>query len=246
MSANGVRLYLSSVFLVVWTTFLYLPTATIDRLSVEDGPIETASALCWIIASGLMGTLFFRTRIVWYLLLALIFFLCFGEEISWGQRIVGFSSPDYFAEHNLQGEFNIHNLDLFDRRGTLRPGPWQNFFSLGRMFSLFWFSYFCALPRIVGISSLASSLTVWARLPVIPPFFGPFLVGNYAVFKYYEILHPKLCNALGCVDRASASNLLGETREFYEAMAILLITIWEFYEQRRCRELSVSTIPSHD
>jgi len=32
------------------------------------------------------------------------------EEISWGQRILGLDSPDLFAENNLQGELNLHNL----------------------------------------------------------------------------------------------------------------------------------------
>ncbi|MCH8148930.1 MAG: tetratricopeptide repeat protein [Planctomycetes bacterium] len=32
------------------------------------------------------------------------------EEISWGQRLAGFSSPEFFRENNLQGETNIHNF----------------------------------------------------------------------------------------------------------------------------------------
>ena len=33
-----------------------------------------------------------------------------GEEISWGQRIFGYPTPDWIAERNLQEEFNLHNL----------------------------------------------------------------------------------------------------------------------------------------
>ena len=32
------------------------------------------------------------------------------EEISWGQRIFGWESPDYFKSKNLQGETNLHNI----------------------------------------------------------------------------------------------------------------------------------------
>ncbi len=32
------------------------------------------------------------------------------EEISWGQRIIGFESAEFFKEHNQQGETNLHNL----------------------------------------------------------------------------------------------------------------------------------------
>lgn len=33
------------------------------------------------------------------------------EEISWGQRLIGFSTPAEISEHNLQNETTIHNLD---------------------------------------------------------------------------------------------------------------------------------------
>lgn len=32
------------------------------------------------------------------------------EEISWGQRILGFESGDFFTAHNAQKETNLHNL----------------------------------------------------------------------------------------------------------------------------------------
>ena len=41
---------------------------------------------------------------------ALIFFFAAAEEISWGQRIFGIESSDFFIKHNSQNETNIHNL----------------------------------------------------------------------------------------------------------------------------------------
>jgi len=38
---------------------------------------------------------------------------CFGvamEEISWGQRLLGYRPHPYFLEHNFQQEFNLHNV----------------------------------------------------------------------------------------------------------------------------------------
>lgn len=32
------------------------------------------------------------------------------EEISWGQRIIGFQTPAFIAAHNSQMEFNFHNI----------------------------------------------------------------------------------------------------------------------------------------
>ncbi|MCP4203713.1 MAG: hypothetical protein GY769_17485 [bacterium] len=32
------------------------------------------------------------------------------EEISWGQRVLGYRPPEYFLEQNFQQEFNVHNV----------------------------------------------------------------------------------------------------------------------------------------
>lgn len=42
--------------------------------------------------------------------LALACFYVLGEEISWGQRLIGFDTPLFFREHNLQQETNLHNF----------------------------------------------------------------------------------------------------------------------------------------
>ena len=43
------------------------------------------------------------------------FLFLFGamEEISWGQRVLGIESPEWFLKHNKQGEINLHNLLIF-------------------------------------------------------------------------------------------------------------------------------------
>ena len=48
-------------------------------------------------------------------LLALLFLFGAGEEASWGQRLFGMESSEFFREHNTQGETNLHNLVV---RGT--------------------------------------------------------------------------------------------------------------------------------
>jgi uncharacterized membrane protein YraQ (UPF0718 family) len=41
-----------------------------------------------------------------------LLFVAAGEEISWGQRALGIQTPEYFKEHNLQAETNLHNLKI--------------------------------------------------------------------------------------------------------------------------------------
>ena len=45
-----------------------------------------------------------------FMLLALASFYTFMEEISWGQRLFGFDTPEYFAKNSYQDEANLHNL----------------------------------------------------------------------------------------------------------------------------------------
>jgi hypothetical protein len=44
------------------------------------------------------------------LLVALFCFAAAGEEVSWGQRIIGYTPPNAFLQYNSQQEVNIHNL----------------------------------------------------------------------------------------------------------------------------------------
>jgi tetratricopeptide (TPR) repeat protein len=44
---------------------------------------------------------------------SLLAFACLyvaGEEISWGQRLFDIPTPEFFDQHNLQGETNLHNF----------------------------------------------------------------------------------------------------------------------------------------
>lgn len=47
---------------------------------------------------------------LFFAFLALACFYVIGEEISWGQRLLSFTSPDFFQRHNLQQEINLHNF----------------------------------------------------------------------------------------------------------------------------------------
>jgi hypothetical protein len=44
------------------------------------------------------------------MLAAIASFLCAGEELSWGQHLIGYATPLKVAAVNIQGEVNLHNL----------------------------------------------------------------------------------------------------------------------------------------
>ncbi len=88
-----------------------------ERFANEDGFVENLTALALLSIALLSGYRLMqqwnRRRWPWLLgtaFFTLLFFFGAGEEISWGQRIFGWESGEYFIERNAQGETNIHNL----------------------------------------------------------------------------------------------------------------------------------------
>ncbi len=86
----------------------------------EDEYVEWASfwafmlaAVAAVVASRKPGS----GRFPWFLYgIALFCFVVAMEEISWGQRVLGYRPPVYFLEHNFQQEFNFHNVIDTDYR----------------------------------------------------------------------------------------------------------------------------------
>ena len=85
--------------------------------AVEDGPVEWGTSLVYFLASLVALSIAIKfckdkstTYGVLYLVLAVGLFLISMEEISWGQRIFSIQTPEYFKEHNDQGELTVHNL----------------------------------------------------------------------------------------------------------------------------------------
>ena len=101
---------------------------TFHALCREDYWVENLTAV-WFLLAGLLlfGTAwkersFFRRCV--YILGGMAMVFAAGEEISWGQRIFGFATPDFLMGLNKEKEFNAHNIsyETFDsiyRDGTL-------------------------------------------------------------------------------------------------------------------------------
>jgi len=88
---------------------------------VEDGPIEWLTVVALILA---LGVCCFRLKVLigtrpplFLSMLGLLALFCLfgaGEEISWGQRIFNFDSPEIFKKYNSQQELGLHNLKFGD------------------------------------------------------------------------------------------------------------------------------------
>ena len=90
----------------------------------EDGPIETATFLCFATASGLAFVAASRLRPArpWQLAalgLGLVLLVAAGEEISWGQRLFDLDTPTVLIDGNRQNELNLHNVDGLQQKAVL-------------------------------------------------------------------------------------------------------------------------------
>ena len=87
------------------------------RMIREDSLVEYLTSAIYLISSIIATRIsisFFKQNSIFfgisYAILACGMFFIFGEEISWGQRILKMSSPQFFLEHSSQNEINLHNL----------------------------------------------------------------------------------------------------------------------------------------
>lgn len=83
----------------------------------EGGLFEYGTVFAFFIATGigiLIARYFFQKRQFFlggaYCFYSFCFFVVGGEEVSWGQRLFGWQLPEFFEEHNVQGELTLHNL----------------------------------------------------------------------------------------------------------------------------------------
>jgi hypothetical protein len=172
-------------------------------LCKEDGPIESIGAIFFLTASLLFLAayifssgagndlkLFHATRNIFYLFLGILFLICFGEEISWGQRLLNWETPRLFSEINAQGEINIHNLWLFHER---KPDGTQKStlalaLNMWKLFCVFWLSFCVVVPIIDKISSKAGIFLKRIGLPVAPLWIGALFLTMVFFFTLPTIL----------------------------------------------------------
>ena len=107
-----------------------------------------------------------KVRRLSLLLLAIAFLVGFGEEISWGQRLLGIDTPSEIKDSSSQEELNFHNLKFF--AGGLDPD---------KLFQLFWFSFGVLIPVMAAVSRRARDF-LGRYLPIVPLVVSAALVTN--------------------------------------------------------------------
>lgn len=122
---NALMSTIITVLMLTVGIYLWDPLYFSLKFAAEDGVVEYGTALALLVSSVILmrnalslkgkgKTVLFALTCLY----ALMFFFAAGEEISWGQRIFGWESNEFFQENNLQDETNIHNLIVGDKQLT--------------------------------------------------------------------------------------------------------------------------------
>jgi len=121
------------VLIIVQYAIRYYDTAAYNLLfESEVGIVELATPAVLLVAIAAGGAaLRYRGRFLgawlnlWVPLLTLACFYFAGEELSWGQHLFGWATPEYLNTINDQGETNIHNISSwFDQKPRLVLELW--------------------------------------------------------------------------------------------------------------------------
>ena len=165
-STVGVFGYLCLCLNVFFFSFiLAADPQTFGALSREDCWVENLTAV-WFLLAGILlfvtarAERSFLRRCV-YILGGMAMVFAAGEEISWGQRIFEFTTPDFLMSLNAQQEFNVHNINQ-------------------RMFDVLWLNGALILCMVTSAAFFCRKDRLWGiPLPSIPLMLGFLLILSY-------------------------------------------------------------------
>ena len=180
-------LFFIIIFLTAsYSVYFIFDREFVSRLVVEDGLFEYLTAIFFLTASIVFFLSFLPNRNKCFLLLSAAMFVGAGEEISWGQRILGFSTPTNLAAVNVQKEFNFHNIELvnaayLDHR---KKEGIQKIFTVNFLYKLFWLTYGAILPATLLFFKPAERLFRKIKLPIPPLTLGIFFLINWLSYRF--------------------------------------------------------------
>lgn len=231
---NRLVLIWLAVLVVASYGVLLVGQPILDWLIKEDGLIESVgtagffvAGLCflgaWWRERRAKRPFFWLKQLAYVGLAALLIFIA-GEEISWGQRIFDFDTPEEMREINTQDEFNFHNLELIQNNSLLNTDRLLTLFALG-------FTLVVPLTAVLH----PPTGTWFNKLAPVPPWLlGLLFLLNYIVANAFRPLFE------GSVWYQSSYPLKHSTVELKEAIYGLLFAVVGYYVWRLAHR------PHHD
>ncbi|HHD81156.1 MAG TPA: hypothetical protein ENK99_06175 [Campylobacterales bacterium] len=256
-------LYLISIVTILTTAYISGYEHLLQQMSHEDSFFESVGTL-WFFMIFLYGIYaLYHYEFKGYKKLFVIIFTILGfwagmEEISWGQQLFHFPSSDYFIEHNLQQETNLHNLVNANLFSSIiyssvytflvfiplfyKIFPYLHKFKLLRYFDINPHTILVVLFASVFQLYFYNNICVW--FDMVTHFFALTVFGFY-LFKSKSTIWLKLhfttiviatAISISCYHIYSFLNMQYEIRESFAELAGLLIFV-ELIEQLKIVKL---------
>jgi hypothetical protein len=216
------------IILAVYIALTYFILAMGDNVIAaaipEDHFFEIVGATSLFITSLLFLYAFLATRKTMdetrvslvkqlvYLGLAALFFFGAGEEISWGQRILGFQTPETLTQVNRQEEFNLHNLSVLET---------SSLFDADRLFDIFWFLFGVFTPVLALVAPSFKRLA-GKYIPIVYWGISLLFLYNYLWAKFAKFLFRTAYS----FDRVPFGQAIQEIKESNYAVIFILVGLF--------------------
>ncbi len=208
---------ITMLFFIIWIEFFPVSYTFYNQ---EDRLLENLSAVLFFIASvafviTAMKSSYLKeanSKLAYFMIIswAILMFVFAGEEISWGQRIFDFGTPDGLNEINLQGEFNIHNIDIVDQFG----GGKYRYLTIMMLLTGVVFP-------LMALHEKGKQFFQIFKYPVLPMHFMLFFLGAYLYGKWYVAWFPADLTDM---------NAPTEVREFIFGLGMMFHALYGVYK----------------
>ena len=224
----------SGTIIFFYILTIVLPRDTFFALIQEDGFFEYMTAIFFLISAVTFFLLFMKIKYLFpeelrahfntrsrryvFLGLAFVFFFGFGEEISWGQRIIGFSTPESIADKNIRNEFTIHNLELFSAHDATgkNKGAINKLYTMKQLFLYSFFAYLFIVPLMNRKFDYSRKLFKRFYIPIPPIWLGVLFVGNYLFYRIFRFFTDKYLEPI-------MNSYITEMQEFNFSLILILL-----------------------
>jgi hypothetical protein len=224
------KYYLISIAVVTiisYSVFFICDRNSIIALGREDSIYEWLGALLFVAGSVFGIIIFIYSGNFLFILFSVSMFFGAGEEISWGQRIIGFETPQEIEKINVQKEFTLHNLNQFshfDTEGNGKRGL-RRLFGINFLFRVFTIFLGIVVPFFVYHSKAVLKISTRIKLPVTPIVIGIFFFINWMIFR---VLHSYI---LPEDQERTASEIF----EHVAAYILFMVSLYSFIERIRVK-----------
>jgi len=222
------------LILFVEITLLLFSVDTVVWLGQEDGLVENAGALSFLLAGAVFLVTAYRSSgfhrqyginhnesPLALLALGALCLVCFGEEISWGQRLFDYSIPAWLADINRQGEWNLHNLAPFHAKTAegAEKSFWGRLINMDRLLAFFQLTLCTLVPVFTAYSATLRTWGARIGLPIVPWWIAGLVPTHILVTQaLYAVIGGDLI----------VGPTLDETKESLRAVIFLVVALWAY------------------